>query len=375
MTSQIYLDNNATTALDPRVFEVLIEHLKQFEGNPSSIHASGKNARAKLIQARDSIAAFLGVRSNEIFFTSSATEALNSLIRGIVAERKENHIITSTVEHAAVYSTIKFLEKEGCQVSYLSPEKYGAVTPEAIRQAITPKTSLIAIMAVNNETGVKTDIEAIASIAYQAKISLVVDGVALLGKEPFKIYPGISAFCFSGHKIHAPKGIAFSFVRNKLKFKPLILGGEQEYGLRGGTENLPGIIALAKAISLIPEEISEANLRMSFLRDKLETSIMSAASFVLVNGEGPRISNVTNLAFPGLDAEVLLTYLDQKGISVSHGSACSSGALEPSRVLLNMGISPKIARTSIRFSLSRMTTEKEIDAAINIIIEAIKCMQ
>lgn len=363
MPISIYLDNNATTAVDPRVLDVVIESLRSYAGNPSSTHAQGRASQMRLTKARDRIASFLGVRSKEIIFTSGGTEAANLIIRGILQGLSDSHVVTSSSEHSCVYATIKALEK-GCTVSFLSPGEWGAVTPEEVEKALRPNTRLIALMAVNNETGVKSDIEGIAAIAERRGIPFFVDGVAWLGKEQFKIPKGVSAISFSGHKIHAPVGVGFAFIRNTLKLQPILTGGDQEYGRRAGSENLSGIEGLAKAVEILHEELPASAERMALLRDRLERELMEAIPGVVVNGEGPRICNTTNLAFLGRDAEALMIGLDKAGIAVSLGSACASGAIEPSRVLLNMGISPERAKASLRFSLSRFTTAEEIDMCI-----------
>lgn len=368
MKTPIYLDNNATTFVDPRVSLAIYDHLKKHIGNPSSVHAFGREARSILQHSRRQIALYLNVKPHEIIFTSGGTEGINMAIRGIVEQSPPGHIISSSVEHSCVYSTLQRVEALGGHVSYLSPGLWGAVTPEAVRSALRPETRLIVLMAVNNETGVKTDIESIAQIALEAKIPFVVDGVALLGKESFLIPPGVSAMCFSGHKIHAPPGIGFCFIKHNQKLSPLLIGGEQEFQRRGGTENLPGIVGLSEAVGILTEKLDEASSRMAILRNKLEAGILQGVAGTVINGEGPRISNTTNIAFDGIDGEALLTALDMEGLAVSLGSACSSGALEPSRVLLNMGLSRQIARSSLRISLSRFTTEAEIEKALKIIV-------
>jgi cysteine desulfurase len=368
LETQIYLDNNASTAIDPRVLEVVIKDLKETVGNPSSIHAYGQQARRKLNKSRQAIASALGVKPNEIIFTSGGTEGANFALRGLLSSLNPGHIISSSVEHACVYETLKLQQKRGFEVAFLSPGSHGAIIPEAIRKAIRPNTQLISLMAVNNETGVKTDIEAIAAIAQESKIPFVVDGVALLGKELFTIPAGVTAMFFSGHKIHAQKGIGFVVIRSKVKIDPLLLGGAQEFGRRAGSENLSGIAGLAEAIRLLDTELPEVTERMGELRDHFERSLLTGLSGVNVNGEGLRICNTSNLCFTGVEGETLLAALDLAGIAVSHGSACASGALEPSRILLNMGLSQADAASSLRFSLSRFTTQEEIDRCIEVII-------
>lgn len=370
---RIYLDNNASTAVDPQVLEIFISEIADGAGNPSSIHSFGQASRNRLNKSRRIIADYLKAKPHEIIFNSGGTEGANMLIRGFFADQPSGHILTSNVEHSCVEATIKMLEASGCQATYLPAGLEGAVTPDAVRKALRlrPDTRLITLMAVNNETGAKTDIAAIAQIALEAGVPFFVDGVALLGKEPIVLHPGISAMWFSGHKLHAPKGVGFAFIRSNLKLKPLIIGGTQEYGRRGGTENLPGIVAMAAAVELLHKELPAATVRMESLRNKLEQTLMAKIPDTVINGTAPRVVNMTNLAFPGVEGESLLTALDLEGLAVSHGSACSSGALEPSRVLRNMGIPDDVAGSSIRFSLSRFTTEQEIDDTIAMVVKVV----
>lgn len=371
MPPRIYLDNNGSTALDPRICELLNQSMLMLAGNPSSTHSFGQRTRALISKARDTIAAYLHVKPTEVVFTSGGTEGANMVLKGIM-QKPGGHLITSTVEHSCVYATAQFLEKNGTEVTFLAPGPMGAVTPEAVKAAIRPNTQLIALMAVNNETGVKTDIEAIAAIAQEASVKLFVDGVALLGKETFVIPAGVSAMSFSGHKCHAPSGVGIAVIRSGIKLQPLLIGGEQEFGRRAGTENVLGIVALGKAVELLSLELPRASQQMKALRDLFEQEILRQLPNVHVNGSGPRTVNVSNLAFAGCDGEALLIALDAAGVSASHGSACSSGALEPSRILLNMGIPLELVKGSIRFSLSRFTTEEEILRAVEIIVRVIK---
>lgn len=369
--SKIYLDNNASTAIDPRVLAVVVKELSEGTGNPSSIHSYGRSSRQKLLLARQAVAKSLGAKTQEIIFTSGGTEGANLLLRGF-AIHSPGHIITSTIEHACVYANIKYLESLGWQVTFLKPNPSGDVSSEAVQAALQSNTRLICLMAVNNETGVKTNIPAIATIAEEASIPFFVDGVALLGKEQFFLPNGVSAIFFSGHKIHAPKGIGFAMIRPKLKLQPLFLGGEQEYGRRSGSENLAAILGLAEAVRLLDTELPSAAEKMRQLRERFEDHLQQALPNIVINGNAPRISNTSNLCFLGVEGEFLLTRLDMEGIAVSHGSACSSGALEPSRVLLEMGLSKEQAASSIRFSFSRFTTQQEIDQALESIIRLVR---
>jgi len=375
MSARIYLDNNASTYLDPRISEELGKVLESLGANPSSVHLSGQAIRNLINKARYTVASFLKVKPNEILFTSGGTESSNMIIHGILHNSAKGHVITSSTEHACVHSTIKQFESLGFEVSFLNAGEWGAVSPESVLAAIRPNTQLIALMAVNNETGVKTDIAAIADIAARHAIPFFVDAVALLGKELFDIPPGVGAMSFSGHKLHTLQGTGVAFIRSGLKLKPLLYGGEQEFGRRAGTENVLGIAGFAKAIELLKEELPHASLRMERLRDSFERHLIEALPRIAINGRGPRVVNVSNVAFPGVDGETLLIGLDQAGVSASHGSACSSGALEPSRILLSMGIPLDLVRSSLRFSLSRFTTEEEIEAACAIITRLVKRFQ
>lgn len=372
MKAPIYLDNNATTAIDPQVLNAMIAGLQESYGNPSSAHQLGQRVRQQVNQARRVIAQYLAVRPNEIIFTSGGTEGLNTLIRGYCQKHPKGHVVTSATEHACVHTTLKELESKGQPVSFLRPGAWGAITEAQVRAALRPDTALITLMAVNNETGVKTDIAAIALLAREKGIPFFVDGVSWMGKEKVVIPAGVSAICFSGHKFHAPKGIGFTFWSHTLKDVPaLITGGGQEYSKRGGTENVPGILALAEAIKVLESEMPAATERMARLRNRLEAGILAGVPGAVVNGEGPRVCNTVNISFPGQDGESLLIACDQAGLAVSHGSACASGALEPSRILTEMDLPADRCRSAMRFSLCRWTTEAEIDAAIEVVINAI----
>lgn len=370
--SKIYLDNNATTQLDPRVIEALVSSFQYF-GNPSSTHSAGQASRKILNQARQAIATFFSVKPQEVIFTSSGTESANMILKGYCSQLS-GHAITSSIEHSAVFSTFKEIESKGWEVTFLSPGEWGAIRAEDLIKAIRPNTRLVSLMAVNNETGVKTDIDEIAKICLERGIPFVVDGVAWLGKERFTIHQGVSAIFFSGHKIHGPKGIGLALIRSTFKIHPFITGGEQEFGKRGGTENIASIHGLAEAITLLKDQYQEANQHMERLREKFENTLINRLPNVSINGTGPRISNTSNLYFKGIDGEALLLALDQEGIAASLGSACASGSIEPSRVLLNMGYSMERSRSSLRFSLSRFTTETEIDEAIHIIVQIVSRM-
>lgn len=364
---RIYLDNNATTGVDPRVLEAMLPELSTLPHNPSSIHYFGQEAKKRLHSARASIASFFEVKPQEILFTSGGTEAMNLLLRSHLPRPLSGHVITSAIEHPCLHETLRDLAHQGLEVTFLPVDESGFVTPEHIRRALRSDTRYIAFSAVNSETGVKIDLDQVAQLALEFQIPFLVDGVALLGKELFRIPPGVTGMAFSGHKIHGPKGSGFAFLRTPHKLFPQITGGGQEFALRSGTENLPGIVGLATAVELLKTELPAATERMARLRDRLEAGLKESASPVVVNGTGPRICNTSNLSFPGQAGEDLLIALDMAGIAVSHGSACSSGSVEPSRILTSMGLPFQLAKSAIRFSLSRNTNEEDIDETIRVL--------
>jgi cysteine desulfurase len=366
----IYLDNNATTKIAPPVREVVLEAMDAY-GNPFSMHSFGRAARAYITKSRDTIASFLSATPQEIIFTASGTEALNLAIRGFFGFFPSGHIITSNVEHAASYNTVKALEEAKVHVTWLEVGKKGSPTSDQVLEAIRSDTRLIVLMAANNETGAKCDIAKVAAIAKERKIPFVVDAVQLLGKEPFSIPEGVSCMCFSGHKLHAPKGVGFVFVRKGVRLIPYMTGGNQERGLRGGTENCAAIAGLGMAIELIQSDLARAAKEMARLRDLFEARLIELGG-VERNGEGERIPNTSNLFFQGVEGEILLMQLDLEGVAASHGSACATGALEPSRVLLNMGYSRERASSSLRFSLSRFTREDEIIRGADIVTKCVR---
>lgn len=360
---RIYLDNNATTKLDPRVVEAMKAELEADPSNPSSIHSFGREAKMRLAKARNLIADYLSVQSNELIFTSSGTESLNLAMRSIPAG---THVITSPIEHAAVYNTVQQL---GCRLTYLPVGKEGHIQLSDLEKVLSTDPGTIVLGSVNSETGVKNPLEAMALLAEKYQVLLIVDGVAQLGKENFSIPKGVSAMAFSGHKIHGPKGTGLLFVRKNMQLKPLLVGGGQEMLRRAGTENLPGIIGLAKAFELLKIENPQGIEKMKRLRDQFEEELIAHIPSLLIHGkESLRVGNTSNISFAGIDGEALLIQLDMQGIAASIGSACSSGSLEPSRVLLQMGYSKEVALSSIRFSFSRFTTEEEIALATKSIV-------
>lgn len=372
---KIFLDNNSTTLVAKEVCDAIAQELHMPPSNPSSIHSFGQHAKSRLLKARGSIADFLGVKPEEIIFTSGGTESMNWLIQGMCSHAAKGHIITSNVEHSCVQQSLKKMEKLGWEVSFLQAGANGAVLPSEVEGCIKGTTRLIILGAANSETGVKHDIEAIGAIANQHKIHFILDAVALFGKEPLKMPLGISGIGFSSHKFHGPKGVGFAYIKSPYQIQPILLGGSQEFSLRAGTENLPGIIGMATAINILKTSIDANCSKVRGLRDQFEKTLQMTAFPVMINGDGPRVCNTSNLYFPGVDGETLLIQLDIHGIQASHGSACSSGSLEPSRILLSMGYSKERARSSIRFSLSRFTTEEEIEQAAGIIAQLVAQMR
>lgn len=328
--------------------------------NPSSVHFFGQQARALLTQARSTVAQFFQCKPSEIVFTSGATEGLNYLLHDL---GPSDHVITTHLEHSSVYNALSSVA-----VSYIPVDLKGAPRVEDIAQAILPHTKAIVLSSANSETGVKIDLEALSTLALRHRIPLLIDAVATIGKDPFILYPGMAAVAFSAHKFHGPKGVGAVYLRPDFKPSPLILGGGQENGRRAGTPSLSGILGLAEALQILLEEQFAVSRMLTDLRDHFERELTARIPQIVINGEGPRVSNTSNIAFLGLDGETLLMQLDLLKIAVSHGSACSSGALEPSRILLNMGIDRKRARSSLRFSFSRMNTREEIDEAIERIV-------
>jgi len=371
MNDWIYFDNNATTPIDPKVVETIIEELSYSPSNASSIHHFGQMAKARLSSARYNIAKSIGKRPDEITFNSGATEALNSLIRGYSSLNPNKQIISSNIEHSCIYKTLMELKEHGRDVLFLSPDSKGLISSSILNDALSDKTGLVVLSAANAETGVKNEIDAIASLLHLKGINFIVDAVAFFGKEHLTIHEGITSMVFSGHKFHGPQGSGFIYKKKSFQLDNMMTGGEQEFSIRAGTENLAAIMGIAKAVELLDNNIANIVEYISSLRDTFESEILKNLSGVWINGEGPRVSNTSNMGFDKIDGESLLINLDLAKIAVSHGSACASGAIEPSRILTNMGLSNKKANSSIRFSFSRMNTLEEVYKACDIIISQV----
>jgi len=369
---RVYLDNNATTPVLPEVFEAMRPFFGERFGNASSIHHHGQETRAAVEDARESVADLLGCSAAEIVFTSGGTESDNLAIAGWVAAG--DHVITSSIEHHAVLHACKHLEKIGCEVTILPVDGRGLIDPSDVRRALRPNTKLISVMMANNETGVRQPVEEIGKIASESNVLFHTDAVQAAAKVPIRVRQiGCDALSISGHKIHAPQGVGALYVQKGTRIQPLFHGGRHERSRRAGTENVPGIVALGKAAQLAKEALDRSdNHKMAAMRDRLEQGILAQVDEAGVNGESAtRVPNTTNLHFDHIDGEAVVIALDLKGLAVSTGAACSSGAIEPSHVLIAMGLRAEQARASIRFSLGKQTTEADVDFALSLVPETI----
>jgi cysteine desulfurase len=368
----VYLDNNATTPVLPEVFDAMRPFFGERFGNASSIHHHGQETRAAVEDARESVADLLGCSAGEIVFTSGGTESDNLAIAGWVAAG--DHVITSSIEHHAVLHACKHLEKIGCEVTILPVDGRGLIDPSDVRRALRPNTKLISVMMANNETGVRQPVEEIGKIASESNVLFHTDAVQAAAKVPIRVRQiGCDALSISGHKIHAPQGVGALYVKKGTRIQPLFHGGRHERSRRAGTENVPGIVALGKAAQLAKEALDRSdNHKMAAMRDRLEQGILAQVDEAGVNGESAtRVPNTTNLHFDHIDGEAVVIALDLKGLAVSTGAACSSGAIEPSHVLIAMGLRAEQARASIRFSLGKQTTEADVDFALSLVPETI----
>jgi cysteine desulfurase len=360
----VYLDNNATTQTAPEVLEVMLPYFTELYGNPSSMHFFGGQVARKVDQARVQTAALIGADPTEIVFTSCGTESDNAAIWGTLNSfPQKNHIITTRVEHPAVGNLATYLSKKGYKVTTLPVDRGGRLNLNQLAAAITEETALVSIMWANNETGVIFPIEEIAGMVKSRGVVFHTDAVQAVGKLPIDLSQvPIDLLSFSGHKIHAPKGIGVLYIRKGTRFTPFILGGHQEKGRRGGTENVPYITGLGKACELAQRNLSVENVKVRGLRNRLEKGILETIPKVLINGdEKERLFNTLSVSFEYVEGESILLLLSNLGICASSGSACTSGSLEPSHVLRAMGVPFTAAHGSIRFSLSVYNTEEEID--------------
>ncbi len=368
---EIYLDHAATTPVRSEVREVLAEVLSGTFGNASSMHSVGQGAKKVLEESRGLVASRIGGAADELIFTSGGTESDKLAIRGTAyAQRdKGNHIITTTIEHHAVLNCCAALEAEGFEVSYIPVGPECVVDPGEIEKAIRPETVLISVMMANNETGSIEPIAEIGEIARRSGVVFHTDAVQAVGKVPVDVEElGVDLLSMSGHKIYGPKGVGALYVRRGTSLKPLLCGGHHERSLRPGTENVPGIAAFATAVDLAVGELGEIDKKLGFLKEKLAAGVLEKIEAVGVNGSREKsLPNILNISFEGVDGESLLLNLDLLGFAVSTGSACTSGATDPSHVLLAMGLSPQLAQSSIRFSFGRDNTEEEVDGLLEVL--------
>jgi cysteine desulfurase len=375
--TRVYLDANATTPLLPEVVEAMHPYWMEHFGNASSIHRHGQQARRGVDEARETLAEFFNCHAAEVVFNSGGTEGDNTAIFGVL--RPGDHFITTAIEHSAVMQAAQNVAERGVEVTYIAPEPSGVIEPGNIRAALRPDTRLISVMLANNETGVIQPVEEIGRIAAGSGTLFHIDGVQAAGKMPIDVRRiGCHLLSISGHKMHAPKGVGAMFVRRGTPMESLLVGGGHERRRRAGTENVAGIVGLGKAVELAMNSLEDGTMeRVSALRDRLEREILELPGSG-VNGtcpEGkpvPRVANTTNIWFDKLDGEALVIALDLKGIAVSGGSACHSGATEPSHVLMAMGLDKTRARASLRFSLLKTTTEADVDFALSVVPEAVR---
>ena len=364
----VYADNAATTPVLPEVRDVMLPFFGDIFGNPSSAYSKGAEAAAPLAEARETIAALLGAKPTEIFFTASGSEADNWAIKGVALSMKNKgkHIISSKFEHHAVIHALESLEKEGYEITYVDVNENGVINPADVEKAIRPDTILIAIMMANNEIGTIQPIAEIASVGKQHGVTVFTDAVQAVGNTPVNVNDlGVDMLAFSGHKIHAPKGIGVLYIRTGTRVRPLIDGGGQERGRRGGTENVAFAVGLAKALEIATARLPQM-ARVKAMRDRLMQGLLDKIPYSRVNGDTEkRLDGNLNIGFEFVEGESLLMWLDASGICASTGSACNSASLEPSHVLLSIGVPHERAHGSLRFTLSHENTEEDIDYILN----------
>ena len=366
----VYLDNNATTKPAPEVVDAMLPMLRESYGNPSSVHRFGQLARRAVDEARHQIAGMIGAGDSEILFTGGGTESVNTAIRGVLRARSpRNRVVISSVEHPAARELCTQLAKEGAEIVTIAVDQLGRLDMAALEQAIdAERTAIVSIMWANNETGVVFPIAEIGAMCRAKRVPFHCDATQAIGKIDVNVATAnVDLMSFASHKFHGPKGVGALYVRKGSRFGPLLIGGPQERGRRGGTENVPGIVGMGVAAGLAKQALGQME-NVAAMRDRLETEILARVSGAVVNGDAKnRLPNTTNIAFPRLEAEAILILLSEQGVYASAGSACSSGSLDPSPILLAMGIEPILAHGSVRFSLSRYTTNEEIDRAIEVV--------
>jgi cysteine desulfurase len=363
----IYVDNNATTQVAPEVLEEMLPYFNEFYGNPSSMHTFGGMVEHKIVEARERVAELLGASPEEIIFTSCGTESDSTAIRAaILSNPSKKHIVTSRVEHPAVKNLYEYLSKNGYRVTFVPVDRKGRLDLDNLYKNLDEDTAIVSVMWANNESGVIFPIEEIGGVLKEKGIVFHTDAVQAVGKIPIDLKKiDVDMLSLSGHKLHGPKGVGALYVRKGTKYSPFLIGGHQEKGRRGGTENVASIIGLGKASELAAANVSDESIRVKRLRDKLEAELLNRVPNTMVNGDRDnRLPNTTSIAFEYVEGEAILLMMDEYGICASSGSACTSGSLEPSHVLRAMGVPFTAAHGSIRFSLSIYNTEEEIDFII-----------
>ncbi|MTJ92851.1 MAG: cysteine desulfurase NifS [Desulfovibrio sp.] len=363
----IYFDNNATTAVAPEVREAILPYLGEFYGNPSSMHTFGGQVADAVETARETMANLLGASPDEIIFTSCGSESDNAAIwSAIQTQPEKRHLITTRVEHPAILSVMQHWERQGYRVTYLGVDNKGRLDLDEYAAALTPDTALASIMFANNEVGNIYPIQRMAEMAKEKGVLFHTDAVQAVGKTPIDLaHLPADMLSLSGHKLHAPKGIGVLYVRKGVRFRPFLRGGHQEKGRRAGTENVPYIVGLGAAAKLAADHMQEERVNVAMLRDRLEKGLLERIPDCMVNGDMEnRLPNTTNIAFKNVEGEAILLMLDRLGVCASSGSACTSGSLEPSHVLRAMGVPFTYAHGSIRLSLSRYSTQEEVDFVI-----------
>lgn len=363
-----YFDHAATTPVDPRVLQKMLPYFTENFGNPNSQHACGRRAAAALDEARDTVAALIGAKPSEIYFTSGGTESDNWALRGAAHANAERgkHLIVSAVEHPAMISTARELQKEGFEVTFAAVDEFGKVDLQKLKDSIRPDTTFIGVMTANNEIGTIQPIAEISALARERGITFFTDAVQAAGALKLNVKePAVDMLSFSGHKFYGPKGVGVLYIRSGVRVGKIITGGHQERSMRGGTTNVPGIVGLAEAFRLANEEMAQNNAHVSAIRDRFIARVLREIPYVKLNGHPKdRLPNNANFSFRYIEGESLLFSLDLAGIAVSSGSACSSGSLEPSHVLLATGLPEGLAHGSIRFSFGKENTAEQIDIAV-----------
>jgi cysteine desulfurase len=381
MMKRIYFDHSGTTPVDEQVVREVADTLEKIWGNASSVHSFGREARAKLEDSREIIAKSLGAKPDEIYFTSGGTEADNLALLGLAEKMKDKkrHLMVSAIEHHAVLDTAEYLQKNGWKVTFLKVDSYGMVDPDDVKKAITPDTFLVSVHHVNNELGTIEPIKEIGAVCREAGVLFHTDAVQSFGKIPLDVNDmNIDLLSLSGHKIYGPKGVGAIYIRRGIKIAPRTHGGGQEHRIRTGTENLPAIAGLAKAVQICEKEMDDEAIRVGGFRDRLHQGVKDHIPDFRLNGHlEKRLPGLLNLSFPGLEGESLLLSLDLEGIAASSGSACSSDSLDPSHVLLAIGLDRETAQSTIRFSLGRANSAEDIDRTLEVlppIVERLRTM-